>query len=64
MSDGEGDEARPEGVAAEDVQRAFLRVLHKAVKDDLHHQGVEDEQEDEKPEQLGKDFGGHGRTSF
>ena len=48
------------GVAAKRAQRGLRpSAPTKTAKDELHHQRVEDKQEDKETEQLGEDFGGH-----
>ena len=58
QSDGQRDEAGPESFAAEQVQAVSPAVCStKRRKTSSITSGVEGEQEDEKPEQLGEDFG-------
>ncbi len=35
---------------------------HEAAKDQLHHRGLEDQQQDKESEQLGEDFASHFRA--
>jgi hypothetical protein len=50
------NQPRPEHLATQQTQCRARRVFHHAVEDHLHDHGVENQQQDKQPQQLGKYF--------